>query len=128
MLRKTFTLTTPLDMMVYPLDLFLTDVAANALQSASGSYTGNGVSGLKITTPFFPKLIIISPKINTSTSATTIAGNMVFSFSANPGASWLPGTGFKKDCVLTCVNDGFTLGTNTNVNAPTVVYLYFMVG
>lgn len=128
MLRKTFTLTTPLDKFTYPLDLFLTDVALTTLQSASGSYIGNGVSGLKITTPFIPKIVIISPKISTSTSDTTIVGNMIFAFAANPGIAWVPGTGFMKDCILTYSNTGFTIGTNTNVNAAGITYLYFVVG
>lgn len=128
MLRKTFQLTKPIDPYVVPLELFLTDVSKNALQSSSGQYTGTGVSGLKVPISFYPKLVIISPKISIATSATTISGNMVFSFALNPGASWLPGTGFKKDCVLSFVNDGFVMGNNTNVNAPNVTYLYFAVG
>lgn len=126
--NKTFKLRAPLDKQAYALDILLTNIARDGLKGAAGSYIGTGVSGQAIAIPFFPTLLIISPVIDLATSATTISGSMIFTFSANVGASWIPGTGFKKDCVLTITKDAFTIGTNAAVNTAAGHYLYFIIG
>jgi hypothetical protein len=127
MLPKPFTLKEPVDQFAVPLEAFLTLVAGRALQSTSGSYTGTGRS-ITITVPFYAKLIILSPNINLGKAAATTAGNMVFSLASNVGASWVPGTGFVKDCVTAIASSSFTIGTNAAVNTATSSYTYFVIG
>jgi len=128
MLRKTFKLQKPLDEYAVPLELFLEDASKKFLQQASGEYTGNGKASRKITTSFSPQIVVVSTKVDTRTKDTLIAGNMVFALAANPGAAWLPGSGFKKDCILSFQNDGFTIGSNSNVNAELLTYIYYVIG
>lgn len=128
MLRKSFTVRAPVDNYAVALDLFLSDVAKNAIRSASGTYVGDGRASKKISLSFSPKFIIISPQINLNTADTVIAGNMLFAMATNPGATWLPASGFIKDGVLSIESDGFTIGGNANINADSVSYLYFVVG
>jgi hypothetical protein len=53
---------------------------------------------------------------------------MVFSLSANVGASWIPATGFVKDCVTSVSNNSFTLGVNAAVNTVGTNYIFLAVG
>lgn len=125
---KTFVLKKPLEDYSYALELFLADVAKNGLRINEGQYVGTGVSNQKVLTSFSPRLIIISPKISTTTTDATIAGNMIFSLQTNTGISWVPGVGFKKDCVLSFQNNGFTIGNNSVINTANTMYLYVILG
>ncbi len=129
MLRKNFTLQQPVDNFAVPLELFLKDVATNALQSYQGIYKGTGKSGTKISPiSFSPKIVVISPFIDVGRATATTAGNMVFALAGNAGITWIPGTGFVKDGVISYQNDGFTLGANANCNTNGTTYVYFVVG
>ena len=127
MLLKSFTLRKPVDNYAVQLELFLSTIAKDALQSASGFYTATGKK-LVVTIPFYPKIIVISPFINIGTASATTAGNMVFSLTNNLGISYIPGTGFVKDCVTDVSKSSFTLGINTAVNNPAHEFVYFVIG
>lgn len=128
MLRKNFVIQKPVDNFAVPLELFLKDVSDRALQSYQGSYTGTGKSGTKISFAFSPKIVIISPFIDIGRAAATTAGNMMFALSSNPGVTWIPGTGFVKDVVISFQNDGFTLGASAIGNVNGSNYIFMAVG
>jgi hypothetical protein len=127
--RKTVTFQAPLDNSVLYLEQFLSDVAKNGLKSASGSYTGDGVSGKIITLDFTPVLVIVSKFINLGTETSyPVSGNFVFSLRSNEGISYIPGTGFVKDAVTGISANTFTLSNNANVNTADTEYIFLAVG
>jgi hypothetical protein len=128
MLRKTFVIQKPIENFAVPIELFLKDVSEKALQSYQGSYVGTGKSGKKVTFPFSPKIVVISPYIDVGRTGDTTTGNMLFALSSNVGVTWVPGTGFVKNAVISFQNDGFTLGSNADCNTNGTNYIFLAVG
>lgn len=128
MLRKSFTLKKPLDDYAVPLEMFLGDVARNALRSASGTYTGDGKTSHKIAAPFNPTLVLIHKTADIGKSTFPLANTLTVAILKNAGVAWVSDTGFVTDAVISAQNDGFTVGSNSNVNAENVSYTYFIVG
>ena len=129
MINKPVKFTPPLeDIKIIALENFLSEVGRSAGRIAQGSYTGDGTSGKVLTIGFSPSLLVISKQANLATESFPLAGNMVFSLSGNSGVSYVPGTGFVKDAVLSFTNTGVTIGSNSAVNAANVSFIYFAIG
>ena len=123
--RKSFKLTKPLDDLIFPLEQLLSEIARTGLVSYTGTYTGTGKEQSVLTT-IAPKFILIMEQIDTSTKETVIAGDIAISIIG--GITYIPGIGYKKNCVISIANNSFTLGTDSCVNTPNNQYQFFVIG
>ena len=128
MLPKTTVFKTPLDSQAIQLESYLSQISRDGLRGVSGTYTGDGTNNRQVSIGFSPVLIVISKFVDLGKTTFPLGGNIVFALSGNPGVSYVPGTGFVKDAVITFNNTGITVGTNTSVNAAGSTFTYFAIG
>lgn len=107
------------------IDRQLATLFLKGTQIRTGTYVGDGRTSHVVTMGLTPSFVYIQRQGDLGRDSFPVAGNAVFSMLSNPGVSYIPGTGFVKDAVLSYQATGITIGDNVSVNTINVTYCYF---
>lgn len=122
MIQKPISLSLPFDdTKVIQLERLLTSLFTNALQSRSGTYTGNGKSDRILTIGIKGLCVIIMRKAAGS-------HNVAIALREGNSLTYVSGSGIVSDGIKSWGVNEVTLGGNVSVNQAGIEYIYFVIG
>lgn len=98
-----------------------------SLQLRMGTYTGIG-KAQDISTGIKSQIVIILKNVDTGTYTGTVSGQLSISTTQNEGITFITGVGYVNNGITAFTQDGFSLGSNSNLNTDNTSYLYIAVG